>query len=121
MSARYPMALPPRLSLDGLADPARGFWEVTTCAIMDWPCQTRLVELVDTGGHLSIVCTMVDHDGVLRPDPDLPWDGRWLAGLHRELAGTEPWRGWASLDRSATGGLADRNVELRLPAPFPLR
>jgi hypothetical protein len=89
---------------------------------MDWPCQTRLIELVDNGdASLSIVCTMVDHDGVLRPDPDLPWDGRWLAGLHRELAGNEPWRGWASPDRTATGGLADRNVELRLPAPFPLR
>ena len=23
------------------ADPARGFWEVTTCAVVDWPCQTR--------------------------------------------------------------------------------
>src|SRR5207248_3700087 len=27
--------------------PARGFWEVTTCSVVDWPCQTRLVELVD--------------------------------------------------------------------------
>jgi metallophosphoesterase (TIGR03767 family) len=106
-------------------DPMRrtgGFWEITSAALMDWPCQTRLVELVDNGdGSLSLVCTMVDHDGVLRPDPDLPWDGRWLAGLHRELAANEPWRGWASPDRTATGGLADRNVELRLPAPFPLR
>ena len=44
------------------ADPARGFWEVTTCAIVDWPCQSRLVEIVDAGDCLSIVCTMVDHD-----------------------------------------------------------
>ena len=22
-----------------------GFWEVTTCAVVDWPCQTRVVEL----------------------------------------------------------------------------
>ncbi|MEJ7743806.1 MAG: hypothetical protein WKF73_15460 [Nocardioidaceae bacterium] len=86
---------------------------------MDWPCQTRLVELLDNGdGTLSLVCTMVDHDGVVRPEPDMPWTGQWLAGLHRELAGNEPWRGFGS---AARGGLADRNVDLRLPAPFPLR
>ena len=28
--------------------PGRGFWEVTTCAVVDWPCQTRLVELADS-------------------------------------------------------------------------
>jgi metallophosphoesterase (TIGR03767 family) len=107
------------------ADPLRrsgGFWEITSAALMDWPCQTRLIELVDNGDEtLSIVCTMVDHDGVLRPDPELAWDGRWLAGLHRELAGNEPWRGWAAADRAAAGGLGDRNVELRLPSPFALR
>jgi metallophosphoesterase (TIGR03767 family) len=99
-----------------------GFWEITSSALMDWPCQTRLVELIDTGdGSLSIVCTMVDHDGVVRPDPRLRRDGRWLAGLHRELAGNEPWRGFSSPDRVAAGAPRDRNVELRVPAPFPLR
>ena len=44
------------------ADPAHGYWEVTTCAVVDWPCQTRLVELIDHGEYLSIVTTMVDHD-----------------------------------------------------------
>ncbi|MBA2573882.1 MAG: TIGR03767 family metallophosphoesterase [Nocardioidaceae bacterium] len=96
-----------------------GFWEITSSALMDWPCQARLLELLDNGdGTLSLVCTMVDHDGVVSPEPDLPWTGRWLAGLHRELAGNEPWRGFGS---AARGGLADRNVDLRLPAPFPLR
>ena len=47
--------------------PGRGFWEVTTCAVVDWPCQTRLVELADSGGQLSITCTMVDHDAPLGP------------------------------------------------------
>jgi metallophosphoesterase (TIGR03767 family) len=99
-----------------------GFWEITSSALMDWPCQTRLVELLDTGdGSLSIVCTMVDHDGVVRPDAGARRDGRWLAGLHRELAGNEPWRGFSSGDRVASGAPSDRNVELRIPAPFPLR
>ena len=51
------------------ADPARGFWEVTTCAIVDWPCQVRLVEILDAGDGLSIVCTMVDHDTPAVPRP----------------------------------------------------
>jgi hypothetical protein len=37
--------------------------------------------------------------------------------MHRELAGNEPWRGFAT---QRSGGPEDRNVELRLPAPFPL-
>ena len=49
-------------------DPARGFWEVTTSSIVDWPCQARLVELVEAGGQLSIVCTMIDHDSPVRPE-----------------------------------------------------
>jgi hypothetical protein len=99
-----------------------GFWEITSSALMVWPCQSRLVEVVDNAdGSLSLVCTMVDHDGVVRPDPALPWDGRWLAGLHREVAGNEPWRGFAALERAAAGTPADRNVDLRLPVPFPLR
>jgi metallophosphoesterase (TIGR03767 family) len=96
-----------------------GFWEIATSALMDWPCQTRVVELLDNAdGTLSLVCTMVDHDGLVLPRPDEPWTGAWLAGLHRELAGNEPWRGFGS---NARGDLADRNVDLRLPAPFALR
>ena len=102
-------------------DPAArngGFWEISSSALMDWPCQARLVELLDNrDGTLSVVCTMVDHDGAVRPEPDTPWTGRWLAGMHRELACNEPWRGFTS---TARGDFGDRNVDLRLPAPFPL-
>jgi metallophosphoesterase (TIGR03767 family) len=97
------------------ANPARGFWEVTTCAVIDWPCQTRLVELVDHGGYLSIVCTMVDHD-----TPAVPASletGDQLASLHRELAANVPFRGAGSAGAGTPG---DRNVELRVVPPFPL-
>ncbi len=97
------------------ADPARGFWEVSTSAIADWPCQTRLVELVDCGGYLSIVCTMVDHDTPLAPRSLQTGDD--LASLHRELAANVPFWG-AELGRAGTA--TDRNVELRIPSPFPL-
>lgn len=97
------------------ADPARGFWEVTTCAIVDWPCQARLVELVDSGGWLSIVCTMVDHDTPLGPLSLETTDD--LASLHRELAANMPFAGTGP---GRPGAVADRNVELRMMPPFPL-
>jgi metallophosphoesterase (TIGR03767 family) len=96
-------------------DPARGFWEVTTCAVVDWPCQTRVVELVDHGEYLSIVTTMVDHDTPAAPSlpPDTSGD---LAALHRELAANVPW------DITPMAGTpGDRNVELRVVPPFPLK
>jgi metallophosphoesterase (TIGR03767 family) len=95
-------------------DPARGFWEVTTCAVVDWPCQTRVVELLDHGEYLSIVTTMVDHDTPVAPASLETADD--LAALHRELAANVPW------DVSAMAGIAsDRNVELRVVPPFPLK
>jgi metallophosphoesterase (TIGR03767 family) len=101
------------------ADPAGrtgGFWEITTSSLMDWPCQTRVVELADNGdGTLSVLCTMVDHDGSVVPDPQGERTGEWLAGLHRELAANEPWRGFGS---GREGHPLDRNVDLRLRAPF---
>ena len=97
-------------------DPRRGFWEVTTCAVVDWPCQTRVVEVTDVAGDLAITCTMVDHDSPLAARSlDRAAD---LAGLHRELAANVPVIGAANLGRA--GLPTDRNVELRLPAPFPL-
>jgi metallophosphoesterase (TIGR03767 family) len=95
--------------------PGRGFWEVTTCAIVDWPCQTRMVELVDTGECLSIVCTMVDHDTPAGPRSLDTGDD--LAALHRELAANMPLIG---ADSERAGAPGDRNAELRMTPPFPL-
>jgi metallophosphoesterase (TIGR03767 family) len=96
-------------------DPARGFWEVTTSSIVDWPCQARLVEIVEATGQLSIVCTMIDHDSPVRPEALASVAD--LAALHRELAANMP---FAGMDSSRPGTHADRNVELRVVAPFPL-
>jgi metallophosphoesterase (TIGR03767 family) len=95
--------------------PAHGFWEVTTCSVVDWPCQARLVEIVDAGRCLSIVCTMIDHDTPVLPGPLLT--GADLASLHRELAANMPLIG---VDSDRPGLAGDRNAELRMPAPFPL-
>ncbi|MGO9218119.1 MAG: TIGR03767 family metallophosphoesterase [Streptosporangiaceae bacterium] len=100
--------------------PARGFWEVTTCAVVDWPCQTRVVELADSGGQLSITCTMVDHDtplGPRAPGGQALASVDDLAALHRELAANIPFGG---THPGRTGTATDRNVELLISPPFPL-
>jgi len=75
-----------------------GFWEVTTCSLVDWPCQARVVELFEAGDDLlAIACTMVDHDGLE------------LAALHRELAANVPIAGF---DSGREGTPLDRNVIL---------
>jgi metallophosphoesterase (TIGR03767 family) len=54
-----------------------GFWEITTASIIDWPSQTRAVEIIRHGdGSLELVCTLLDHQG----------EAGSLAVLHRDLA-----------------------------------
>ena len=95
--------------------PGKGFWEVTTCAVVDWPCQTRLVELMERGTELDIVCTMLDHGAPPAVGPIVTSDD--MASLHRELAANMPFLG---ADSGRDGAAADRNVVLTMPAPFRL-
>lgn len=92
--------------------PKGGFWEVSTAAHIDWPQQSRILELADNrDGTLSVFATVIDsaapvsHRGHL-DDPDR------LAALSRELSAND----WQPHD--GTGEPEDRNVELLLPAPF---
>jgi metallophosphoesterase (TIGR03767 family) len=96
-------------------DSSRGLWEVTTSSIVDWPCQARLLEIVEAGGQLSIFSTMLDHDSPVGPATLA--DSRHLAALHRELAANMP---FAGMESTRSGTHADRNVELRIDSPFPL-
>ena len=101
-----------RLRRDPAARTA-GFWEVSTGAVMDWPSQSRLIELVDNGDRtLSVVCTLVDHGS--SPEPSAAKDPWRLASIHRELAANDPDTGLRS---AAAGGRDDRNVELVVPLP----
>ncbi len=101
------------------ADAARGFWEVTTCAVIDWPCQTRIVELADSAGQLAITCTMVDHHTPLAPAAAAAagFSRDDLAALHRELAANIPFDG---PHPGRSGEVTDRNVQLLITPPFPL-
>ena len=74
----------------------RGFWEVTTSSLVDWPCQARVVEIFRSAdGRVAVGCTMLDHDG------------EGLAGLHRELAANAPGSGF---DSPRPGKASDRNA-----------
>ncbi len=90
-----------------------GFWEINTAAHIDWPQQSRLIEVVDNrDGTLSILATMLDHDG------PAAYGGRTgdplvLAGLARELAVND----WQERDSSRRGDVEGRNVELLVAAP----
>lgn len=92
---------------------AGGFWEINTASHVDFPQQSRLVELVDNkDGSLSIFATMVDHAGPVSNNGVIT-DPVSLAGLARELAANDP------QGRSAgrEGVKADRNVELLTKTP----
>lgn len=88
-----------------------------TAAHVDWPQQSRIVELVDNrDGTISIFGTLVDHAGPASPGTPAPGAVLDLASWSRELAFNDP-----QAKAKALGEDADRNVELMLRAPFPLR
>jgi hypothetical protein len=98
-----------------------GFWEVNTAAHIDWPQQSRVVELVDNGnGTLSVFGTLLDH-AAPSGYGSAPRDPLALASLSREL-GANDWQNAAptATEDGRRGAVEDRNVELLVPAPFVL-
>jgi len=104
-----------------------GFWELTTASHVDWPQQSRLIDLVDNeDGSFSIFGTMVNHSGPVAPGgpPSLeaPLSAEavsWMASVGRELSYNDP---QASNGRDGTvddsGTVWDRNVELVINNPY---
>lgn len=107
-------------------DPARrtaGYWEVTTASPLDYPMQSRLLEIADNGdGTLSLFSTVYDTAAPVKPggakDPT-PGDGvnqLRLASIARQVGVRDP-----QVNLAAAGPASgDRNAELLLPAPFDL-
>ena len=105
-----------------------GFWEIVTSAHVDWPQQSRLLDLVDNAdGTLSIFGTIFDHGAPARPGARPARRGsrlsarevEWLASIARELSYNDP-QGENGRDGLADrrGTPADRNVELVIPNPY---
>ena len=96
-----------------------GFWGIETSSEIDWPIQSRLLEVMDNrDGTLSIFGTLIDHGATLAtPRPGTPaasFTPETLASLGREFAYNDPQVGF---EDGAEGRAADRNVELLLPDP----
>jgi hypothetical protein len=90
-----------------------GFWEINTASHIDWPQQSRLIEIVDNAdGTLSIFTTMVDHAGPASYGGQLGGP-RSLAGLARELAAND----WHERTNDRRGDAGARNVELLVADP----
>ncbi|MCX2698818.1 TIGR03767 family metallophosphoesterase [Ochrobactrum chromiisoli] len=92
-----------------------GFWEVNTAAHIDYPQQSRTIEIFDNrDGTLSIFGTIIDHsspDSIIREGPQTAAS---LAALSLELAMNDP-----ALDRAYRLGVPeDLNVELIVKKPF---
>jgi metallophosphoesterase (TIGR03767 family) len=91
-----------------------GFWEVNTPSHIDFPQQSRIVEMVDNrDGTLSVFATLVDHAGHAETGP-VTTDIERLAAISRELSANDP-----QVDLSVQLGTPeDRNVELLIQTPF---
>jgi metallophosphoesterase (TIGR03767 family) len=97
-----------------------GFWEINTAAHIDWPCQSRIVEVVDNGDTtLSIFGTIIDDIAGPSWNPLTLLNPVGLAALARELAVNDPQRDAETATRDGKRGtVLDRNVELVIQKPF---
>ena len=101
-----------------------GFWQINTASHIDWPQQSRLIDMLDNrDGTLSLFGTLVDHAaplavaGAAQADPFSP---RGLATLGRTLSWNDPQREGvegSEGDAEKSGARSDRNVELLLRDP----
>ena len=90
-----------------------GFWEINTASHIDWPQQSRLLEITDNrDGTLSIFATMLDHNSPARHRGRVDTI-KGLAALGRELAAND----WQDRDRDRRGRRDARNVELLVKRP----
>jgi metallophosphoesterase (TIGR03767 family) len=101
-----------------------GFWQITTASHIDWPQQSRTVEVMDNrDGTLSLFGTMLDSAAPAAapaPGDATLFSTEQLASLARTLAFNDPQREGlegSSGDASKRGRRSDRNVELLLRDP----
>lgn len=88
-----------------------GFWEITTSSLMDWPCESRVIELMEVDDALVIRTDMVNFSG-----SNESGGTGWMASWHRVLASQHPWVGIGS---GREGEPADRDARLWLDRCLP--
>ena len=109
-------------------DPALGLWEINTAAHVDWPQQSRLIEIAWKPGKkakdpdtIFIYGTVVDHIAAPDPDEDTQSLPDYLASIARVEAFYDACTRVGQADCAASGRpKKDRNVKLVQKAPFDL-
>lgn len=94
-----------------------GFWEISTASHIDWPSQSRILELAVGAGVISIFTTMLDIAAPLSYGGDLS-SPVTLAALARELAANDPTE--RPLGRRGGATAVHRNTQLLVPVPFTI-
>jgi hypothetical protein len=88
------------------------WWGIETSAVIDWPTQHRLIEVMDNeDGTLSIFGTVLDHASPAEAPaagPAAAFNADQLASVGRTLTYNDPQAG----DGSGEGAPADQNVEM---------
>ncbi|MBZ5737016.1 TIGR03767 family metallophosphoesterase [Nocardioides mangrovi] len=111
-------AHPKKKKVKGKKKPVSGFWEINTASHIDWPQQSRLIEIVDNkDGTVSIFTTMLDHAAATTPDLEDLSDPMNLASISRLITAND----YQERDNHRRGARNARNVELLVPAPAFLR
>lgn len=104
-------------------DQALGFWEINTAAHIDWPQQSRLIEIGWRPGRAAdsviIFGTAVDHAAALAPTATQSHQDR-LASIARIEAYFDACVRNGQAECNAPGGKKHRNVRLVQKAPFDL-
>ena len=101
-----------------------GFWEINTASHVDWPQQSRLIDMVDNrDGTLSLFGTILNSAAPLVPPTPGASPGQVnaftdanLASISRVLAFNDPQRNSTS-DGDGAGAKEDRNAEMILRDP----
>jgi 3',5'-cyclic AMP phosphodiesterase CpdA len=106
----------------GAGPAAGGFWEINTASHIDWPQQSRVIDVFDNhDGTLSLFGTIVDHAGAPEPGAG-PATGapQRLASISRELSFNDPDASHDDTtgDGGARGSRTDRNQELVVRDPY---
>ena len=99
---------------DPAGDPAFGYWEVQTPSNIEFPQQSRIIEIVDNrDGTGSIYLTLLDHWSIEGDDADI------LANLARDIAFQDAIRigFWPDGTLSGMGAVDDRNRILLFAIP----
>lgn len=104
----------------------RSFWEINTAAHIDWPQQSRILEVAYKSGangkpgSIFIYGTLVDHIANPSPDQAVQDPVEYLASLSRAESYYDACVREGQAECAAGGAAKDRNVKLVLKAPFDM-